>query len=98
MRPFNAIVVVIIGLLIQCSNTANTAGKIDPDLLQKFESSPRANIFIEVMGSIDDVLKNFNATNTTDLRTELVKALKEFTDQAQKSVRTFLTSRYFLFS
>jgi hypothetical protein len=78
--------------------TTSTEAKIDPELLEKFESVSKVNIFIEANGSIEDTIKDINETTYPDRDeriTAMVKALVEFAGKAQKTIKEFLTERYF---
>ena len=72
--------------------------KIEPELLKKFESVSKVNIFIKVNGSTEEATKDINETTYPDHEERiraLINAKEEFTARSQKSIKAFLTERYF---
>jgi hypothetical protein len=75
-----------------------SGSKIDPQLLEKFESVSKLNIVIEVNGSSEEATKDINETTYPDRgerTTALMNALTKFTETVQKPIKTFLAERYF---
>ena len=95
---------VLLCLFVQYSFSTpipTTEAKIDPELLKKFESVSKVNIFIKVNGSVVEATKDINETTYPDREeriTALINAKEEFTARAQKSIKAFLTERYFFLS
>ena len=92
---------VLVCFLAQYSSSipmASSGAKIDPELLEKFESVSKVNIFIEVNGSTEEATKDINETTYPDRGeriTALMNASIKFTETAQNSIKAFLTERYF---
>ena len=72
--------------------------KIKPELLKKFESVSKVNIIIEVHGSTKEATKDINDTTYPDRGkriTAFMNASIKFTETAQKTIKAYLTERYF---